>query len=201
MPSVVNANMRMRLLNEDELDPPNLFEDLRECLAQEGRRSDQMFRQFDIDGTGGVDREEFAIVCKEMGYDASPEELDALFKAFDKDGNGKLAYTVRMAAPPPPAPSHPAAAPATGAVPILVATPTAPRHTLRHPTRAAVLMNVLGPKRNCSLLTRFVRFHVVDPPPSILSVSWHTRVWWNGTRYHAQIRAWHFPASSAPSQV
>ena len=62
MPSVVNANMRMRLLNEDELDPPNLFEDLRECLAQEGRRSDQMFRQFDIDGTGGVDREEFAIM-------------------------------------------------------------------------------------------------------------------------------------------
>jgi hypothetical protein len=102
MPSVVNANMRMRLLNEDELDPPNLFEDLRECLAQEGRRSDQMFRQFDIDGTGGVDREEFAIVCKEMGYDASPEELDALFKAFDKDGNGKRAYTVRMTAPPPP---------------------------------------------------------------------------------------------------
>ena len=124
MPSVVNANMRMRLLNEDELDPPNLFEDLRECLAQEGRRSDQMFRQFDIDGTGGVDREEFAIVCKEMGYDASPEELDALFKAFDQDGNGKLDYTVRVTAP---ARRRRTCNP--GAVPIFVVTPTALRHT------------------------------------------------------------------------
>jgi len=46
------------------------------------------FEQFDIDHSGGLDKQELNDALAEMGRKPSPEELNDLFEIYDADGNG-----------------------------------------------------------------------------------------------------------------
>lgn len=51
-----------------------------------------MYKQYDTDGNGTLDKAEFLHSIYSMKIQASAEEADLLFKFFDKDGSGDLDY-------------------------------------------------------------------------------------------------------------
>ena len=70
------------------------------------------FSRYDADGSGTIDRDEFAAVMKDVvGATAPPEKVGAVFDLFDADGNGTISakeftealmdYGATGAAPPP----------------------------------------------------------------------------------------------------
>jgi calmodulin len=50
------------------------------------------FRAFDIDGNGRIDREELAQVMKNLGQELTAEEIDAMMKEADTDGDGTIDF-------------------------------------------------------------------------------------------------------------
>lgn len=51
-----------------------------------------VFRKFDKNGDGSIDKSELHAVFKEMGRVLSQDEIDRLFKMCDADGSGLLNY-------------------------------------------------------------------------------------------------------------
>lgn len=51
-----------------------------------------LFRKYDIDGSGALSKFEFAQVLKYLKIELSRDELDALMSAFDDDGSGEIEY-------------------------------------------------------------------------------------------------------------
>ena len=51
-----------------------------------------VFRKFDKNGDGSIDKSELHEVFKEMGRVLSQNEIDRLFKMCDADGSGSLNY-------------------------------------------------------------------------------------------------------------
>jgi len=51
-----------------------------------------VFRSFDKDGSGTIDRTELETALKETGANLSPKELDRIIQLTDKDGTGTLDY-------------------------------------------------------------------------------------------------------------
>jgi len=52
----------------------------------------RVFRQFDKNGDGEVDKSELEAVFKEMGENVSKEVIDRIMAAADLDGNQKINY-------------------------------------------------------------------------------------------------------------
>ena len=50
------------------------------------------FRAFDIDGNGKIDRDELAQVMKNLGQELSAEEIEAMMKEADTDGDGTIDF-------------------------------------------------------------------------------------------------------------
>jgi len=50
------------------------------------------FRAFDIDGNGKIDRAELAQVMKNLGQELTDEEIDAMMKEADTDGDGAIDF-------------------------------------------------------------------------------------------------------------
>eukprot|EP00285_Hemiselmis_virescens_P000080 CAMPEP_0173378604 /NCGR_PEP_ID=MMETSP1356-20130122/1744_1 /TAXON_ID=77927 ORGANISM="Hemiselmis virescens, Strain PCC157" /NCGR_SAMPLE_ID=MMETSP1356 /ASSEMBLY_ACC=CAM_ASM_000847 /LENGTH=412 /DNA_ID=CAMNT_0014331725 /DNA_START=41 /DNA_END=1279 /DNA_ORIENTATION=+ len=48
------------------------------------------FEQFDLDKSGGLDKDELSDALAEMGRKPAPEELQDMFEMFDADGNGTI---------------------------------------------------------------------------------------------------------------
>jgi len=48
------------------------------------------FEQFDLDKSGGLDKQELSDALAEMGRKPAPEELNDLFEMFDADGSGTI---------------------------------------------------------------------------------------------------------------
>ena len=79
-----------------------MVERLREALTANAARVVDLFREWDDDGSGTVDRREFRAVLpllgetleKTFGAGAMPtvREVDALFDSFDADGSGSVDY-------------------------------------------------------------------------------------------------------------
>ena len=66
-------------------------------LEAAGKRKEEefikdFFREFDKDGNGVIDREEFRAVMKQQGAEVTDKELTQLMKMADIDGNGKIDY-------------------------------------------------------------------------------------------------------------
>lgn len=59
------------------------------CRAAAIRR---VFRQFDKDGNGEIDRSELEAAFKEMGTAVPAEEIDRIIKAADRDGSKTINY-------------------------------------------------------------------------------------------------------------
>lgn len=51
-----------------------------------------VFKKYDTDGGGSIDRGEFACVLEEFKILLSPAEVTAVFKIFDPDGGGTISY-------------------------------------------------------------------------------------------------------------
>lgn len=52
-----------------------------------------LFREWDKDGSGTVDKKEFRKALKMLGVTGASSEMDALFESFDTDGGGKLEFS------------------------------------------------------------------------------------------------------------
>jgi Ca2+-binding EF-hand superfamily protein len=51
-----------------------------------------LFRSFDKDGSGSIDRSELDVIFKEMGKSFSDDELKRMIQLADKDASGGLDY-------------------------------------------------------------------------------------------------------------
>jgi Ca2+-binding EF-hand superfamily protein len=65
---------------------------LREALAANAVRVLDLFRDWDEDGSGLIDRDEFFKAMPTLGIHVSRPEADELFAAFDADGSGNIEY-------------------------------------------------------------------------------------------------------------
>ena len=51
---------------------------------------DTVFKKFDTDNSGAIDREELKQLFLELGHEISDDEFDQVFQALDLDGNGTV---------------------------------------------------------------------------------------------------------------
>eukprot|EP00966_Prymnesium_polylepis_P146983 3394712-Prymnesium_polylepis.1 len=67
---------------------------LRDALSRSASRVIDLFRQWDEDESGSVDKKEFRHAVQSMGFDflATNEEIDMVFDSLDADGSGSLEY-------------------------------------------------------------------------------------------------------------
>ena len=75
-----------------------------------GQRSGEVwdvFQQCDTDGSGTIDTEEVAALCKKLGVRLTEEELEDAIDKMDKDGNGTVEYDEFCEHPPPVSPFPP----------------------------------------------------------------------------------------------
>ena len=79
------------------------------ALQQNSVRVIDLFREWDEDADGLVDKKEFRKAIAALGYDAPSADINAVFAAFDEDGSGKIEYgelqrALALDEPPPVAP-------------------------------------------------------------------------------------------------
>lgn len=55
-------------------------------------RLQEAFKEFDQDGNGRIDRDEFDALLKKLGADLSRNEADAAFKDIDQNGNSAVEF-------------------------------------------------------------------------------------------------------------
>lgn len=68
-----------------------MVERLRVKLDQKSSRGGKIYRMFDRKrGGGGIDQEDFQIVCAELGFVLSEEDVARFYSVHDRDGDGKL---------------------------------------------------------------------------------------------------------------
>lgn len=120
----------------------NLLDALREALERSGRRAIDLFRDWDADGTGMLSRDEFRIALSKLGIQppaVALADIDALFTAMDKAGNGHveasdMSRALRRSTEPLPTSAPSGEEKVSGAVPPLQI--PQPRQGLIHPLRS-----------------------------------------------------------------
>lgn len=65
---------------------------LRDALARSCSRVMDLFKKWDVDESGTVDRKEWRIALKELGFEAPRDVVDELFASMDKDGDGLIDF-------------------------------------------------------------------------------------------------------------
>ena len=93
---------------------------IRAWLQSNYARVMDLFREWDDDNSGAIDKKEFRQAVQVLGLGASREELESLFDSWDADGSGEIAFAEMHAllrqcadpqAPPkeqpPPSPEQP----------------------------------------------------------------------------------------------
>lgn len=65
-------------------------EQLQKVLVENAVHVIDVFRMWDDDGNGRIDRREFRRAISALGYDAPNEHIDVVFDSFDHDGSGAL---------------------------------------------------------------------------------------------------------------
>ena len=91
-----DSNMLQGLDIDESLGLEQVDEQIRDYLSKKAVRVIELFRQWDDDGTGQIEKKEFRRGMKELGLTASKEQLDELFDMWDPDKTG--------ARSPPPRP-------------------------------------------------------------------------------------------------
>ena len=77
-----------------KLDKANgsIQDQLANALAEHSVKLIDLFRDWDDDGNGAVDKKEFRKAIAALGYDAPKKEVDAVFNELDDDGAGAIEY-------------------------------------------------------------------------------------------------------------
>lgn len=52
----------------------------------------EAFKVFDMDGNGTIDEKELRVTMKKLGEKLSDEDIRAMIRAADKNGDGKIDY-------------------------------------------------------------------------------------------------------------
>ena len=65
---------------------------IRDALIANFVRVVDLFREWDDDNSGSVERAEFAKAMCQLGYEGSATDIDLVFDSMDPDGSGSLAY-------------------------------------------------------------------------------------------------------------
>ena len=81
------------------------FELLKKAIAANSTRIETLLQEWDENGDGNIDRDEWRKALIAIGIKTSPKNIDALFEQFDDEGNGEIsmdklrvALAVRMRA-------------------------------------------------------------------------------------------------------
>ena len=61
---------------------------IRDYLSTKGVRVIELFRQWDDDNTGKIEKKEFRRGMKELGLNVAKEQLDEVFDSWDPDKSG-----------------------------------------------------------------------------------------------------------------
>ena len=88
---------RVAALDPDEvkLDPNSgvsIQEQLGVALAKNSAKLVDLFREWDDDGNGAIDKNEFRESIAYLGYKVSKKQADGLFEALDESGDGYIEY-------------------------------------------------------------------------------------------------------------
>ena len=91
---------KLRERREFDQSVDRLLLHLGECV---GRVMD-LFRKWDVNGDGLIDKSELAIALKSLQFEATPRQVAAIFKRIDADGTGvveykELAHALKRSAP------------------------------------------------------------------------------------------------------
>ena len=70
----------------------SIQEQLRDALAANSAKLIDLFREWDDDGNGALDKKELRKALPALGYEAPKKEVDAFFDSIDKDGSGFIEY-------------------------------------------------------------------------------------------------------------
>ena len=63
---------------------------LRMMLSTSAKRIADILKEWDADGSGDIDKDEFREAVKSMGFAAGDEEIDEIFDELDADGSGSI---------------------------------------------------------------------------------------------------------------
>ena len=70
-----------------------VVDQMRDFLAANAVRVIDLFRDWDDDGNGMIEKSEFRQALSHLGLEARVEQYDALFDSFDADGSGTIEFT------------------------------------------------------------------------------------------------------------
>jgi len=74
------------------VDGKSVMEQLRDVLSANAVRVIDLFRDWDEDGSGSIDKKEFRKSIAALGYKAPKQDIDAVFDELDKDRSGQVDY-------------------------------------------------------------------------------------------------------------
>ena len=70
----------------------SLQEQLKEVMAANNAKLIDLFREWDDDGNGALDKKELRMGIAALGYEAPKADIDELFKSIDTDGDGYIEF-------------------------------------------------------------------------------------------------------------
>ena len=85
-----DSNLLQGLDIDESLGLDQVDEQIRDYLSQKGVRVIELFRQWDDDETGQIEKKEFRRGMKELGLSVGKAQLDELFDSWDADKTGVL---------------------------------------------------------------------------------------------------------------
>lgn len=62
------------------------IEQLRRSILKKGLKLSALFREWDTNGDGEIDKDEFRSALKFMGFKFPKDQVDAVFDSFDREG-------------------------------------------------------------------------------------------------------------------
>ena len=69
-----------------------------QTAGQKLSKYEEIFRRYDVDGSGTIEAAELGEVMKDLGQEVSPAELRKMIEAIDADGSGEIDFEEFMQA-------------------------------------------------------------------------------------------------------
>ena len=86
----VGSKVGSRVGSKKEISAAALKTSLREMLSSSPNRLAELLKEWDTDGSGDIDKDEFRVAVKALGFSAADDEIDEIFKEVDIAGSGAI---------------------------------------------------------------------------------------------------------------